>query len=339
MSLFSWLLWGRGYGLKELARRLDWNARELRRFRPQYRHFTIPKRSGGDREIRAPDDATKQLQRRILRKLLARLKAHRAATGFEGGHSIVTNALPHVGQEAVVRFDLIDFFPSTTSRRVKKYFRRIGWNRQAAGILVRLCTCAGGLPQGAPTSPRLSNLVNYRLDARLAGMATALNAMYTRYADDLTFSLSVELPADGAAQPAGTPVDSHGSDDTLAPGTLAGMLPSVAERVRYLKRFVRRVAADEKYRVHRRRKTSVRRRHHCQVVTGLVVNERVNLPRATRRWLRAVQHRTDQSRSSSFNVLQPADYGPRKRPTLTPAQLAGWRALESMIDKQSRQND
>ena len=335
MSLFSWLLWGHGHGLKELARRLDTDARELRHFRPQYRQFTIPKRSRGYREIRAPNDATKRLQRRILRRLLARLKAHSAAMGFERGHSIVTNALPHVGQGAVVRFDLVNFFPSTMLRRVRKYFRRVGWNRRAAGILVRLCTYEGGLPQGAPTSPRLSNLVNFRLDARLAGMATALNAIYTRYADDITFSLSDELQANGKPQPARDPVDSHGSNVTCALGIMVDMLPSIAERVEYIKRFVHKVAADEEYRVHRRRKTSVRRHHHRQIVTGLVVNEHVNLPRTTRRWLRAVQHRMDRSRASSLDVHQPVDYGPKKQPTLTPRSWPVG-ALESMIARQSR---
>ncbi len=336
MGLFSWLLWGRGKGIKELARRLDIDPRELRRFQPQYRRFTIPKRSQGYREILAPNDATKKLQRRILRSLLARLKAHDAATGFERGHSIVTNAMPHRGQAAVVRFDLVDFFRSTTSRRVKQYFRRIGWNRRATRTLVRLCTYEGGLPQGAPTSPRLSNLVNYRLDTRLAGMATTLGAVYTRYADDLTFSLSDDLPTTSRSNRLFDLANRQATDATAVPGTMIDMLPAISQRVRYLKRFVRQVAADEGYRVHRRRKMSVRRRHHCQIVTGLVVNQRVNLPRKTRRWLRAVQHRTDRLQSNVFDPHAPADYSRRKQPTLTPSQLAGWRALQLMIDKQSQ---
>jgi len=336
MGLIRWLLWGRGYGLRELARRLDMDPRDLRRFQPEYRRFTIPKRTQGYREILAPNDATKKLQRRILRRLLARLRAHPAATGFERGQSIVTNALPHQGQAAVLRFDLVDFFRSTTSRRLQQYFHRIGWNRRATRILLRLCIYQGGLPQGAPTSPRLSNLVNYRLDARLAGMATALGAVYTRYVDDITFSLSEERSEDdGSNEPPG-PAVGQAAASTNEPGILIDMIPSIAQRVGYLKRFVRRVANDEGYRVHRRRKTSVRRRHHCQIVTGLVVNQRVNLPRKTRRWLRAVQHRTDRARTDAFDVHASVDYGRRKQPTLTPAQLAGWRALQAMIDKQSQ---
>ncbi|NQT17396.1 MAG: RNA-directed DNA polymerase, partial [Planctomycetes bacterium] len=225
------------------------------------------------------------------------LKAHPAATGFERGQSIVTNARAHQGQAVVLRFDLVDFFPSTRAKRLKTYFRRIGWNRRATGVLVRLSTHENGLPQGAPTSPRLSNLVNYRLDARLAAMVARLGGVYTRYADDLTVSFPTEE----------------------------------TEKIQYVRRFIRKVVETEGYRLHLRKKLSIRRRHHRQLVTGLVVNDRVNLPRSTRRWLRAVEHRARLASQSS-----PASHArPSKRPTLDPAQLEGWRALRSMIAQQS----
>lgn len=300
-AFFRRLFHGRGHGLDELARRLGMTEAELLAVRPEYREFTIPKRSGGTRRILAPADDLKALQRRILRRLLARLRAHPAATGFERGQSIVTNARPHVGQAVVVRLDLKDFFPATRARRIQDYFRKVGWNRPAARLLTRLCTYDGGLPQGAPTSPRLSNLVNYRLDARLAGLAVRqqlrnprtneplddrpIGATYTRYADDLTFSFP--------------------SDD-----------PDV---IHYVIRLTGHIVAAHGYELHRRRKLRILRRHARQQVTGLVVNTRVNLPRATRRWLRAVEHRAATGRSA----------------TLTPDQLAGWRALQQMIAKQS----
>ena len=315
MGFLSWLLWGRGYGLGELARRLGVEPRTLRRFRPRYRQFTIPKRSGGTRRILAPGDDLKKLQRCILRRLLARLRVHPAAHGFEPGKSIVTNASPHQGQEIVVRFDLVDFFTSTTRRRVKEYFRRIGWNRRAAKILTRLCTHEGGLPQGAPTSPRLSNLINFRFDARLAGMTVALGGAYTRYADDITLSFPKEERDEDWVFRSGEPTP---FDLTRCP-----------RKVNFMRAFVRRVAEENGYRVHRRKKQSVRRGHHRQMVTGLVVNDRVNLPRQTRRWLRAVEHRARQAK-------QPLDFlkASRKRPTLSPSALAGWRALQAMILRQ-----
>lgn len=301
MGLLDWLFPGRGHGLAELARRLDVDKAQLRRIRPDYHEFTIPKRSGGKRRILAPDRKLKELQRAVLHRLLARLRVHDAAMGFERGRSIVTNALAHQGQAVVLRFDVRDFFPSTTAKRVQRYFRRIGWNRPATKVLLRLCTHDGGLPQGAPTSPRLSNLVNYRLDARLAGMAARLGGVYTRYADDITLSFA--------------------EDDRA--------------KVHYIQRFVRRVVESEGYQLHHRKKLSIRRRHHQQIVTGLVVNRRVNLPRSVRRWLRAVEHRVALQGGVWTTSSKASDYRPRKKPTLTAAQLEGWQALQTMVTRQA----
>jgi hypothetical protein len=205
--------------------------------------------------------------------------------GFERGRSIVTNAAVHVGSAVVVRMDVRDFFGSTTARRLGRYFRRIGWNAAAAKLLTRLCTHDDALPQGAPTSPRLSNLVNLDLDARLFALAGSRRARYTRYADDITFSFPEE---DRAAI-----ADAIGTTKT--------------------------VLADCGYRLHTKRKLSIRRRHQSQRVTGLVVNEGVSLPRRTRRWLRAVAHRLRTGQGA----------------TLDEAQVAGWNAFLKMVDSQA----
>lgn len=272
---------GKGLGVEELARRLGLSPEELQAVQPAYREFTIPKRAGGSRRIAAPAPDLKQLQRRILQRLLSRLKAHQSATGFERGRSIVTNALVHARKPVVVRMDIKDFFGSTSAKRVEAYFRAVGWSGEAARLLTRLSTHEGSLPQGAPTSPRLSNLVNVRLDARLSALARKLGAAYTRYADDITFSFSAE--------------------DRSAIG--AAIVTT------------KRVLADEGYALHQKRKLHIRRRHQQQLVTGLVVNDRPRLPRSTRRWLRAVEHHVAAGEEA----------------TLTAAQLAGWRALQSMV--------
>ncbi len=282
----AWL--GFGLGVGELARRLDLPVADLTTFEVRYRGAAIPKRGGGVRRLQIPDDRTKALQRRILRRVLARLRAHPAACGFEKGRSIVHNAAPHVGHAVVVRMDVEDFFTATRADRVEAYFRRVGWNRAAAALLTRLTTFDGGLPQGAPTSPRLSNLVNYHLDHVLAEKARWWSGAYTRYADDLTFSLRRERK----------------------------------RRARGVVQFTRRLLKAHGYRMHERRKLSIRRRHQRQTVTGLVVNEKVQLPRTTRRWLRAVRHRA-------------ATGG---EPTLDAAQLQGWSALEAMIREQAAQS-
>ena len=273
-------------GLMDLSRRLARSVTELQLAPVRYEEFTIPKRSGGQRTLFAPCPQLKELQRRILHRVLGRLKAHPAAMGFERGRSIVANALPHVGAGVVVRMDLHDFFPSTATHRVRAYFTGIGWGSEAVYLLLKWTTCDGGLPQGAPTSPRLSNLVNYLMDARLAGLAGRLGAVYTRYADDMTFS----FPADDR---------------------------SAAAAVRATKRIIE----DYGYRLHMKRKLSIRRRHQSQRVTGLVVNERVALPRATRRRLRAIRHHIETDRLA----------------TLTPEQLAGWDAFSKMIEEQQAQ--
>ena len=303
-------LFGQGEGLDidELARRLGVSVERLGAVQPSYREFTIPKRSGSTRRISAPNDDLKELQQRVRKRLIHRLRAHWAATGFERRHSIVTNAVVHTGRDVVIRMDIKDFFANTSAKRVERYFRKIGWNRKAARTLTRLCTHRGGLPQGAPTSPRLSNLINFRLDARLAGLAETLGAVYTRYADDITFSL---VGADSQT-PRDTPVHFPQERRTrgVAPAAIRNAVSSAIV-------MTKRILAEEGYSLHMRRKLHIRRRHQQQLVTGLVVNERVNLPRATRRWLRAVEHHVATGRDA----------------TLTPEQLEGWRALQSMVTR------
>ncbi len=285
MGLFSLFGKGKDKGLDvaELARRLGIEEAALRAVRAEYTTFQVPKRSGGMRTLDAPAAELKHVQRRLLRRVLALLASHPAATGFERGRSIVHNALPHVGRAVILRFDLRDFFNSTGEKRIEAFFRRVGWNREAAALLTRLCTYRGGLPQGAPTSPRLANLVNFPLDLRLERLARRYGAIYTRYADDLTFSLAVDDPA----------------------------------TVRRLAHHVRATVEDLGYRLNRR-KGRIRRRHQQQRVTGLVVNDLPNLPRAMRRRLRAIEHAQRLGRTT----------------TLTPEQLQGWRALTRMIEMQ-----
>ena len=271
--------------LMDLSNRLGLPASDMQAVPVAYDEFTIPKRRGGKRKILAPQPQLKALQRRILRRVLGRLRAHPAAMGFERGRSIVTHARLHARAAVVVRMDVQDFFPSTAAARVREYFEVIGWSAEPAELLVKWCTHNGQLPQGAATSPRLSNLVNYAIDARLAALAKKLGATYSRYADDITFSFA---------------------EDSRA---------AIAAAIQVTKRVV----ADYGYKLHLKRKLSIRRRHQRQAVTGLVVNDGVRLPRETRRRLRAIRHRLAAGKDA----------------TLTPGQLAGWAALENMIAKQA----
>ena len=279
---------GKGLTVEELAKRMRVPASELESLEPKYRESFIPKRSGkAMRRLSIPDDRTRPMQQRVLWRGLSRLRAHPAACGFEQGRSIVDNARAHVAQAVVVRLDIVDFFPSTNRDRLELYFRRIGWNAEAAALLVKLTTYENGLPQGAPTSPRLSNLVNYRMDVLLAKAATRRKGVYTRYADDLTFSFPKDYP----------------------------------KRMRSIVQKTGRILKLFGYKLHTDRKLRILRSHQRQQVTGLVVNEKLQLPRATRRWLRAVRHHAATGRPCS----------------LSPAQLEGWNALEKMIETQRDQ--
>ena len=235
-----------------------------------YQRFKIPKKTGGERLISAPMPRLKRAQRWILDNILNLVEVHDAAHGFRPGRSIVTNAAPHVQAHVVVNLDLEDFFPTVTYQRIKGVFRKLGYSEAVATMLALLCSeaetdtvrldgqtyyVAQGerfLPQGAPSSPAITNIICRGLDTRLNGLAKSLGFIYTRYADDLTFS---------------------GSKD-------------VADNVGRLLRRTKFIVGDENFRVHPG-KTRIFRQGRRQEVTGLTVNQRVNVSRKTLRNFRA----------------------------------------------------
>jgi hypothetical protein len=171
-----------------------------------YHSWKVPKRSGGERTITAPLPQLKELQRWALRNYFEKLPVHAAAHGFLPARSVLTNALVHANADCVVKLDVKDFFPTVTWKRVKGLLRKAGVAEQVATLLALLCTEAPrqlvefrnqtlhvatgprALPQGAPTSPAITNALCLRLDQRLSALASDLGFQYTRYADDLTFS-------------------------------------------------------------------------------------------------------------------------------------------------------
>jgi retron-type reverse transcriptase len=240
-----------------------------------YRYHWVGKPSGSLRLIEAPKPRLKHLQRRLLEMILAKIPPHGAAHGFRPGRSVTTFVEPHVGQSIVLKMDLRDFFVSITSARVIALFLTAGYPEPVARLLSGLCTntvplevwnpvsgsdgdVARGaaswqagrnyrrphLPQGAPTSPALANLAAYRLDVRLAGLAGAADAHYTRYADDLVFS---------------------GSE-------------AFARSITRFPIHVAAIALEEGFAV-QHRKTRVMRQGTRQRAAGVVINQRINLAR------------------------------------------------------------
>lgn len=230
----------------------------------------VPKRRHGQRLLEIPKTQLRKLQRHLLKELLNQVPLHPGAHGFCRGRSYLTNARLHVGQPVVVNFDLQDFFLNLTSRRVQGVFTTLGYRRSVARALTALCTTSvklpqapiswelqkkyatPHLPQGAPTSPTLANLCCHRLDCRLQGLAEQLGGHYSRYADDLTFSV-----------PNGT--------------------------VSVLTRLVPQIAEEEGLGLNHR-KTCVMRASRRQMVTGLVVNRFLNLRRRDYDQLKAILH-------------------------------------------------
>ncbi|MEO8841568.1 MAG: reverse transcriptase family protein [Kofleriaceae bacterium] len=179
-----------------------------------YKRWTVPKRDGTPRLISAPKPDLKRVQKWISKQITEHLPVHGAAHGFLVGRSIATNARVHAGARVLMKFDIKDFYPTVTWRRVKGLLRRAGISEQLATLMALICTesprvetvthgktyfVATGprsLPQGAPTSPSITNALCLRMDARLSGLATKLGARYTRYADDLAFSWHGDTPAE-----------------------------------------------------------------------------------------------------------------------------------------------
>lgn len=238
-----------------------------------YYTFEIPKKSGGKRKISAPKTGLKKLQKWLLDTLLSKITMAEEVHGFTANRSIVSNAKSHIGKEVVINIDLKDFFPSIHFKRVKGLFKALGYSEQIASIFALISTQAETkevlldgvkyyvqsgnriLPQGSPASPAISNLIAYKLDKRLKGLAQRYGFTYTRYADDLTFS----------------------SEENNAKNSAA------------LLYFAKKIITSEDFTVHPD-KIHLMKKSRQQKVTGIVVNEKPNIDRNRLRQFRALLH-------------------------------------------------
>ena len=153
-----------------------------------YREFEIKKRSGGFRQIRAPYPSLLYMQNWIYREILLKCKVNGTAHGFVRKRSILTNATVHKDQAYLLKMDLKDFFPSIHTNWVIQVFKDIGYTNDVAFCLASICCLEDALPQGAPTSPTLSNIVASFMDKRLYKLCQEYGYKYTRYADDIAIS-------------------------------------------------------------------------------------------------------------------------------------------------------
>lgn len=238
-----------------------------------YHSWKVAKRSGGERTISRPHKKLEQAQRWILQNILSKRPVHPNAHGFVPGRSTLSGASVHVQSAVLVNVDLKEFFPTIDFARVVGLFRGMGYSPAVSTILALLVTEAPrrvirsgketlhvavgnrSLPQGACTSPAISNLIAHRMDKRLSGFAESIGWRYSRYADDLSLSSK-----------------------------------EASDKVAYLLARVRHLTGEEGFEV-KDSKTRVLRPSTQQSVTGIVVNERPSIDRKTVRNLRAILHR------------------------------------------------
>lgn len=268
----------------------------LRQYRVQWRL----KSDGTVRLLEVPKRRLKQLQRILLELILQRIPVHEAAHGFRRGRSIRSFAEPHVGREVVLRVDVRHFFPTITRARIVALFMTAGYPEPVALTLAGVCTTRlhqgalkripvkqsaesvfalrklyeiPHLPQGAPTSPYLANLVAFKLDCRLSGLAKAAGGRYTRYADDLLFS----------------------GDAKFAAGS---------------ERFLAKVGAilmEEGFEPNSR-KYRIQRQGVSQRAVGIVLNARLNPPREDYDRLKAILHNCKRYGPGTQNREDHADF-------------------------------
>ncbi len=220
-----------------------------------YSRKEIPREGKDPRIISVPAPILKLMQKRILARVLEQIEIHPAAHGFVKERSIFSAAEPHVGKRIVLSIDIRDFFGTISFRRVTGMFKAYGIAKKQALLLAGLCCNEKKLPQGAPTSPAISNIVCKRLDSRLAGICKKHGFTYTRYADDMIFSGDSKI-------------------------------------VKFLKIFLE-IVKKEGFTV-AQEKTVVRRSGSRQRILGLNVNSKLSVPRRARRLVRAMVHRQTQ---------------------------------------------
>ena len=243
----------------------------------KYHQFEIPKRGGGTRRIKAPNNALALAQKRLADLLyecmqeMGRSSPPRKslAHGFERSRSILTNAAEHRARRYVLNADLKDFFPSINFGRVRAFFikdRHFNLDPRVATALAQLSCHENELPQGSPCSPPISNLIGHLLDVRLARLAKACKCHYSRYADDLTFS----------------------TNQKSFPDQIAVLDEQVSQKWHLAQPLIEKISRAGF--VVNEQKTRMQIRGSRQIVTGLIVNEKINVTREYYLTARAMCH-------------------------------------------------
>jgi RNA-directed DNA polymerase len=284
------------FDLESLAQLLKTQPRKLAyiiykiKDEDRYAQFEIPKKRGGTRTITAPNKGLKTIQSRLAKEFLKVYPERHCVHGFTKGKSIRSNASLHLHKRWIVNIDLKDFFPSIHFGRIHGLLmaKPFCLGERIAREIANLCCYRNALPQGAPTSPILSNFACWQLDNQLYRLAKACRCTYSRYADDITFSTNLqELPSE-----IGTIVDKR---LVLSPALIDiiqnNSFEINLEKVRYAQKY------------------------NHQEVTGVVVNSsKTNVRRTYVRQVRAMLHACEHFGLESAAKEHYSKYHPDKNP-------------------------
>ncbi len=216
-----------------------------------YRKFIISKRNGKPRQIAEPLPSLKEIQLWILKNILENVPVSKFAKAYLPARNIIDNAKYHVGKPLILKLDIKDFFGSVSQKSVEQIFINLKYSSNISNLLSKLCTLNGSLPQGASTSPYLSNLYLSVFDDIVGKYAIKAKIRYTRYADDMTFS--------GEFNP-------------------NNVLQFIECELHNLGLYLNKS------------KIFIMRQHTRQLVTGIVVNKKMQVPKRDRQNLRLEMH-------------------------------------------------
>lgn len=253
-----------------------------------YHRYSIPKKKGGVRNIAAPKPVLKKVQRSILEEILYKIEVADNAHGFIKEKSVISAAKTHINKpELLINIDLQDFFPTVTFERIRGMFKSFGYSGYISSLLAMLCTYCERmpleikgeikyiattkriLPQGSAASPMITNILCRTLDKRLSGLAKKYDFTYTRYADDMSFSLN---------------------NSNIDINKLLGL--------------INKVIKDEGFNINRD-KTRFLRKNNRQCITGIVINnDEIGVPKKWVKILRAAIHNANKMKNNKENIAE-----------------------------------
>ena len=238
--------------LESIEKDLGFSAKTLyalsNSLKRHYRYVLVPKSDGSKRQLSVPDTILKRVQRAIADNILSLFPVSQYATAYKKGATLQQNAYPHIGKAKILKLDIEGFFDNILYSRVKDLvFTKECFSEPIRILLSMLCYNQDALPQGAPSSPAITNILMYGFDEKIGAYCKKKGLTYTRYCDDMTFS---------------------GEFDDKK------VIAYVARELRKLGFFLKN------------RKTVTVPNSKRQTVTGIVVNQKINLPKDYKKKLR-----------------------------------------------------